>query len=311
MIVLYSGDTTDFDNNGVFALEHFRESSIEGGSIGYLGYHDGKGKPAGEQGNDDSDIHNISAPGTVNGTLQQGRSRGIGKGGKAVLSHISERQHGEQKVDGKTSEESENGCFADIGLTSGSAGNDNGTFNTDKSPEGDKHGGLDLSEHGAEGNNLFGGDMGFTEHVKRKGTPAEHKEHDKNKQCYRQKFAYSSYRIDKGSLTDSAQNGKIHKPDHDGTADDGPEIVSPGKISRKKVIKSIHQQNRIADIAEDIAKPVRPCHLESGKPTEPEPGIGVDTGSGIGTDNGKYPESIGKKKDTDSGNDPCGNNSCN
>ena len=82
--------------------------------------------------------------------------------------------------------------------------------------------------------------MSFSEHIKRKGTPTENKEHDKNKQCNRQKFAYSSDGVDKGSLTDTAQDGKIHNPNDNGTADNGPEIVSPSKISRKEVIKRIH-----------------------------------------------------------------------
>ena len=55
---------------------------------------------------------------------------------------------------------------------------------------------------------------------------------------------------------------------------------------------------------EDIAQPVCPSHLKSGKFSESKHGIGVYTGCGVRLYGGEDTEGVCQKEDSGSGDDP-------
>ena len=135
-------------------------------------------------------------------------------------------------------------------------------------------------------------------------------DHNDDEQKDRHQFEDRSDDVHKRRLLHSAQNRIVHQPDHHGTADDGREIIAAGKVSREEVVERIHQQNRESDVAENVAQPVCPCHLETGEPPEAESGIRINARCGVRPRIRKNPERVGDKIHSHAGYDPR-DNDCN
>ena len=61
----------------------------------------------------------------------------------------------------------------------------------------------------------------------------EYENQNYNEQKQRQNFKYGGDCIDKACLLNASQNNKVKKPNQNGTADDGIEIVSALEIWRR------------------------------------------------------------------------------
>ena len=245
-----------------------------GGSLRNLRRNHRPGQPAGQNRNQQTDVHQPCAPGTDD-FFQNAGCRGIRNGGQFGLCHITEGQQRQQNIDNQAAQKTEYRSASDGLRAGGVLRHDDCALNADKGPQCNQHCTLNLSGKAAEfcpGGNLFAPE------VKVKLRKLEDKQQNQNEQNQRNDFGNRTDDVDDRRLFYAAQNQKVEPPDEYGTADNRQQIVSARKIRRKEIVEGVHGNHGITDVAADLAKPVGPADGKTDIRSEAFAAVHVNTG---------------------------------
>ena len=169
---------------------------------------------------------------------------------------------------------------------------------TDKCPQGNQHRALNLLRQTSKRT------FPLAPEVERKPLRVEKYQRYDDKKQQRRNFCHRADKVDNRRLLDAFQNQRVKTPYQQRTADNGINAVAARKIRRKEIIKRIHRNHGITDVAANLAQPVRPPDGKADIRAETCPAVHINARRQIRFDDRQNAKRIRQKINTDAGNQP-------
>ena len=227
---------------------------------------------------DDTDVYESGAP-WANDRFQNSCHLWVFERGEFFRRENAHAQNRDEHIDDEDTQKARQRGFADIGGTLGARGKNHSAFNADERPDRGRGSRFDLV---GDGGSVCGFAAPEIAH-KDLWIKSADKDNRNHKDQKRNQLGDGRNYIQSGGFLYAAEYQPVQKPDDDGGADDGKQVVAVAE-NREEMPECAEEQRCVGNIAKQRTEPIAPRRVKADEFTEAFLCVAVNAVGKVGAD---------------------------